>query len=279
MSAWSRVCCLLVVCCLACGQAWAASRCSERKPSLLLMGKISCSYQSRWIDSGLVGQRKVIYQLPLGVPPAQGWPVVLVYQGSFFPLNDFIYYSVMPFGGYHEGQLIKRLLDNGFAVVAPSAPADLFWQTNLPGLAQHYTQSTDYHFLGNVFAAIAAGEFGPLDSQRKYATGISSGGYNSSRMAVSFAGEFRALAIQSASYATCSGPLCTVPQVLPADHPPTLFLHGFVDMTVPWWSMNLYYQRLQEQGISSTRHTDWLAGHEWLEQAPELILDWFRRYP
>ena len=68
MSAWSRVCCLLVVCCLACGQAWAASRCSERKPSLLLMGKISCSYQSRWIDSGLVGQRKGIYQLPLGVP-------------------------------------------------------------------------------------------------------------------------------------------------------------------------------------------------------------------
>ena len=47
----------------------------------------------------------------------------------------------------------------------------------------------------------------------------------------------------------------------------------------PWWSMNLYYQRLQEQGISSARHTDWLAGHEWLEQAPELILDWFRRYP
>ena len=62
-------------------------------------------------------------------------------------------------------------------------------------------------------------------------------------------------------------------------YPPTLFLHGFVDMKVPWWSMNLYYQRLQEQGISSARHTDWLAGHEWLEQAPELILDWFRRYP
>ncbi|MDC7826082.1 plasmid partitioning protein [Pseudomonas sp. BLCC-B13] len=269
------LCCLLLLCSL---PALADSRCSERPKSLLLPAKISCSHQTTWIDSGVVGARQVIYQTPLGTPPAGGWPVVLVYQGSFFPLDNFTYYSNQPFGGFYEGKLIRTLLDNGYAVIAPSAPADLFWQTNIPGLAQAYELSTDYDFLGNVLAAIAAGHFGPLNAQRQYATGISSGGYNTSRMAVSFPGKFRALAIQSGSYATCSGPLCVVPE-LPADHPPTLFVHGFIDAVVPWWSMDLYYDRLLYQGIETARYTEPLGGHEWFAASPGKILAWFAAHP
>ena len=127
--------CLLLLCSL---PTLADSRCSERPKSLLLPAKISCSHQTTWIDSGVIGARQVIYQTPLGTPPAGGWPVVLVYQGSFFPLDNFTYYSNQPFGGFYEGKLIRTLLDNGYAVIAPSAPADLFWQTNIPGLAQSY---------------------------------------------------------------------------------------------------------------------------------------------
>ena len=269
------LCCLLLLCSL---PTLADSRCSERPKSLLLPAKISCSHQTTWIDSGVIGARQVIYQTPLGTPPAGGWPVVLVYQGSFFPLDNFTYYSNQPFGGFYEGKLIRTLLDNGYAVIAPSAPADLFWQTNIPGLAQAYELSTDYDFLGNVLAAIAAGHFGPLNAQRQYATGISSGGYNTSRMAVSFPGKFRALAIQSGSYATCSGPLCVVPE-LPADHPPTLFVHGFIDAVVPWWSMDLYYDRLLYQGIETARYTEPLGGHEWFAASPGKILAWFAAHP
>lgn len=259
--------------------AQAASRCTERAKTVLLPGKLECTYKSKWIDSGLVGQRKVIYEVPLGTPPAGGWPVVLFYQGSFFPLNNFLYYSNAPFGGWYEGKTIRKLLDNGFAVVAPSAPADLFWQTNLPGLATNYTISTDYDFLGNVFSAIAAGSFGPLNGKRMYATGISSGGYNTSRMAVSFPGKFKALVVQSGSYATCSGPICSVPSTLPANHPPTFFLHGYVDLTVPWWSMDMYYDRLLYQGIPTGRYTDYVAGHEWFSASPDKVLAWFKKYP
>ncbi|MDH0896483.1 MULTISPECIES: plasmid partitioning protein [unclassified Pseudomonas] len=259
--------------------AMADSRCSERARTLLSPAKVSCPHRTTWIDSGLVGARQVIYQTPLGTPPAAGWPVVLIYQGSFFPLDDFSYTGNLPFGGFHEGKLVKTLLDNGYAVIAPSAPADLFWQTNIPGLAQAYELSTDYDFLGNVLGAIASGHFGPLDAQRQYATGISSGGYNSSRMAVSFPGRFKALAIQSGSYATCSGPLCVVPGQLPAGHPPTLFLHGFIDPVVPWWSMDLYYDRLLQQGIETERHTEPLGGHEWFAVSPGKILAWFNAHP
>lgn len=272
----SLLCALLAL--LGTGIAWADSRCSERSATLLLPAKVSCSYQTTWISSGPLSIRQVIYQTPLGTPPAKGWPVVLIYQGSFFPLDDFTYYSNMPFGGFYEGKLIQKLLDNGYAVIAPSAPADLFWQTNIPGLAQTYELSTDYRFIGNVLQAIRQGHFGRLDPSRQYATGISSGGYNTSRMAVSFPGQFKALAIQSASYATCSGPVCVVPE-LPANHPPTTFLHGFVDAVVPWWSMDLYYDRLLYQGIETTRYTDPLGGHEWFSASPRHILAWFNAHP
>nr|AAV51817.1 PhaZ [Pseudomonas luteola] len=259
--------------------ALAASPCTERAKSLLLPGKISCSYRSTWIPSSSISNRKVIYQLPSGTAPTGGWPVVLIYQGSFFPLNNFTYYTTDPFGGYYEGRVVKTLLENGYAVIAPSAPADLFWHTNLPALASNYELSTDYTFLTNVFQAIDDGDFGPLNGNRKYATGISSGGYNTSRMAVSFPGEFKALAVQSGSYATCSGPVCSVPDELPADHPPTYFLHGFVDLTVPWWSMDMYYDRLLYQNIPTGRYTKTTGGHEWFPASAAKVLAWFNAYP
>ena len=264
----------------AAGNASAASPCTERQETWLLPGKISCSHQSTWINSGALATRKVIYQRPAGTPPPAGWPVVVFYQGSFFALDNFVYYSNAWAGKlYHEGKTIKTLLDNGYAVIAPSAPADLFWQTNIPGLSGGlYETSTDFFFLSNVFKAIDNGHFGPLNGQRKYATGISSGGYNTSRMAVSFPGQFKALAIQSGSYATCGGPLCVIPE-LPADHPPTTFLHGFIDTVVPWWSMDLYYDRLLQQGIETTRYTEPLGNHEWFAASPGRILAWFNAHP
>jgi len=260
--------------------AASASPCSERKPFLLVPGKISCSHQSAWVASGALSTRKVIYQVPAGTPPAGGWPVVMFYQGSFFALDSFVYYSNEWAGKlYNEGKTIKTLLDHGYAVIAPSAPADLFWQTNIPGLSGAlYETSTDFTFITNLLEGVRQGRFGPLNAQRQYATGISSGGYNTSRMAVSFPGKFKALAIQSGSYATCSGPLCVVPE-LPADHPPTTFLHGFIDTVVPWWSMDLYYDRLLHQGIETSRYTEPLGNHEWFSASPGIILNWFNAHP
>lgn len=262
------------------GNASAASPCSERQPFLLIPGKISCSSQSTWVSSGALSTRKVIYQVPAGTPPAGGWPLVIIYQGSFFALDSFVYYSNAWAGKlYHEGKTIKTLLDHGYAVIAPSAPADLFWQTNIPGLSGAlYETSSDFTFISNLLTGVRQGRFGPLNAQRQYATGISSGGYNSSRMAVSFPGQFKALAIHSGSYATCSGPLCVVPE-LPADHPPTAFLHGFIDTVVPWWSMDLYYDRLLQQGIETTRYTEPLGNHEWFAASPGIILNWFNAHP
>ena len=73
--------------------SWADSPCSERKKTLLLPGKISCSHQSTWIASGPLSLRQVIYQTPAGTPPAGGRAGGLFYQGSVFALDDLVYYS------------------------------------------------------------------------------------------------------------------------------------------------------------------------------------------
>ncbi|WP_323845024.1 hypothetical protein [Microbulbifer magnicolonia] len=50
---------------------------------------------------------------------------------------------------------------------------------------------------------------------------------------------------------------------MPGNHPPTRFIHGFLDAIVPWWSMDLYYDRLLWEGVETDRVTMALGGHEW----------------
>ncbi|WP_439653239.1 extracellular medium-chain-length polyhydroxyalkanoate depolymerase [Pseudomaricurvus albidus] len=260
-------------------QGWADSRCSERSKTFLVPGEITCSYRSLTLPSGALTSREVKYELPLGQPPAGGWPVAIVYQGSLFPV-EFSRTTSAPFGGFYELKTIKKLLDNGYAVLAPRAPAELAWLTNAATVVSDnlYHTTTDYTFLTNVLQAIKDGTFGPLNPDRQYATGISSGGYNSSRMAVSFPGEFKALVIHSGSYAECLGPVCVVPLQLPDDHPPTYFIHGLVDTIVPWSTMDSYYDRLRWEGVTSDRHTNTLGGHEWFPESANLVLNWFERF-
>ena len=213
-------------------------------------------------------------------PPRQGgpspFPLVILFQGSFFgPSGTWgvsLPKATTPFGGYYQVVLVAKLLEIGFIVVQPEAQGGLFWNTNN---GSDYDTSPDSVFIPRLLAEIEKGTFGRADATRLYATGISSGGYMTSRMAVSYAGRFRALAIEPGSYASCLGPLCVVPSVLPADHPPTLFLHGGADTTVPIATAQDYYRKLQAQGIEAKFVEAPAASHQWLDTAPEDVTNWF----
>ncbi len=225
--------------------------------------------------------RDVHYQVPLGEPPAGGWPVVLMFQGSFFSAEvTWTAAAILPFGAYDQTLVVKTLLDHGYAVVTPEAKLDggTFWDTNVPPYSVAWETSEDHAFMLTIFAAIEEGTFGPLALDRWYATGVSSGGYMTSRMAVSYAGKFRSLAIAAASYATCSGPLCNVP-AQKADHPPTLFVHGEVDATVPLVTAIEYRDALAAAGVDTRLVTDPDEGHGWIPAAPAEVLQWFVDHP
>lgn len=240
--------------------------------------KARCSSQVLGLDA-IVVTRDVVYEVPTGTPPPSGWPVVIYFQGSLVS-KAFEGDITDRFGVYHLTVTIKELLDHGYAVLAPAASLDgtTAWQTNVPPWSIAWETSSDHAFMKSLFDAIGARRFGPLDPARLYAMGISSGGFMTSRMAVSYAGKFRALAIHSASYATCSA-LCVVPDDLPTDHPPTIFLHGAKDDIVPADTMVPYHDALEAKGRAVETVLDPNAGHEWLSSAPAPIRAWFDGHP
>ena len=253
------------------------SRCTQSATAL------HCAHHTLSISPGGLGlgDRSVHWQVPVGVAPAAGWPVVFMFQGSFFSANTFWDVTPeLPHGGWAQGHVTRALLDSGFAVITPKTRADgsTFWDTNLWAFASDWTSSDDHHLMLQIFDGIAAGRYGKLDPKRWYATGISSGGYMTSRMAVSYPGKFRALAVVSGSYATCGGELCSVPTPLPSDHPPTLFLHGEKDGTVPISTMRLYRDVLEQQKIQNRVVTDPEAGHWWLAVSPAEVTGWFANH-
>jgi dienelactone hydrolase len=251
----------------------ASSRCSEDPTT----GAVACVHESTTI-----GGRQVRYQTPLGAAPAGGWPVVVVFQGSFFGPDRM--WAASPedvadvLGAVTQVRLIGALLDAGFAVITPAADANATaWDTNLPPWMFAWETSPDHAFLLELFAAIEAGHFGPCSATRWFATGASSGGYMTSRMAVSYPGRFVALAIAAGSYATCGGPACLVP-ALPGDHPPTLFLHGGADPLVPLVTMLPYRDRLLDGGIAARDVVDPMFRHGWIPAAPDEVVEWFQSW-
>jgi dienelactone hydrolase len=250
------------------------SRCSASA------AQVECTHQTLAIQAKLV-ERKVHYELPLGTPPAGGWPTVIYYQGSLVSAEEAFSAKVdATFSAYHLSLAVKSLLDAGFAILAPEAlgGGNIAWETNIPPTKTLWEGSSDDLFVKNIFTAIAEGKFGALDSTRLYATGISSGGYMTSRMAVSYAGKFRSLVINSGSYATCST-LCDIPEQLPGDHPPTLFLGGVDDKLVPLDTMTAYRDKLIAQGRVASLVAHPGAGHEWIPEASTAIRDWFLQHP
>lgn len=224
------------------------------------------------------GDRVVHSRVPDGDAPAGGFPVVVAFQGSGFPAVLFFESrDGMPFGGDVQGRVVQRLLRDGFAVIAPEAQGagHGYWDTNVVGRADAWDGTPDDAFMRALFDALDDEELGALDPTRLRAMGISSGGYMTSRMAVSYPRRFSALAIMAGSYATCSGVLCVLPDELPTQHPPTLFLHGARDAVVPEATMRPYAERLEDDGVAVKVVTDADVGHAWIEAAVDEVAAFF----
>ncbi len=242
--------------------------------------EIACEHDITSLDDS-IANRDIAFEVPLGIAPANGWPAVVYFQGSFVTGTSAFSAQVgSPFGEYNLTLTVKALLDAGYAVIAPNAAmmGSTFWETNVPPYSTSWAGSPDDIFITRTLAAIASGAFGPIDSARLYAMGISSGGFMTSRMAISYRGVFRALADHSGSFATCSA-ICSVPTPLPADHPPVLFLHGDTDTVVPMSAVRPYLDALAAEGHDTQLVTDANAGHEWLAAAVSSIPAWFASHP
>ncbi|MCB9601425.1 MAG: hypothetical protein H6720_13970 [Sandaracinus sp.] len=222
--------------------------------------------------------RAVHFQWPSGEPPSDGFPAVLLFQGTASPAGlAWVGERDGAYGAYYQADVIRGLLEAGFAVITPEAQYDGAgaWNTNVAPWNYAWESSPDHALMLAIFEALEAGDFGALDAGSLYAAGLSSGGYMSSRVAITYDGRFRRLAIASASYATCAGSFCSVP-ALEADHPPTLFLHGGLDSIVPPSTMRLYADELERRGVVHSVVVDPAVGHAWIPASADAIVTFFR---
>lgn len=262
------------------------------------LGNWSCSYQHRynwyWCGGAYI-PRAVRWQVPEGTPPAGGWPVAFYYAGTqpTDTRHAFVREQNESFGLGYEPRIIHEMLDDPtstgkkYAVIVADPPSSggwvQAWHTNL---VNPYSASCDAQFFPDFFGEIKGGSYGPASQwnmNRRYAYGISSGGFNSSRMAVTYnsgtgnANTWKALAIHAASYASCAYS-CTVP-ALPANHPPTKFWHGQNDNLAPIANMRLYFDKLVLGGFI-TQKLEHAGGHEFTADSlgPTGVKAWFDNY-
>ncbi|MBL8956937.1 MAG: hypothetical protein JNK82_39555 [Myxococcaceae bacterium] len=234
--------------------------------------RVSCLRQELGLKT-----RKVHWQIPAGEAPATGWPAVITFHGSFTGTGP--HWEAKDgdkWGAYRAAQTTKALLERGYAVLTPESihGGAWYWNSNVVGYAENWGIAPDHEMMVELLALMKEGKPAPFDLSRLYATGISSGGYMTSRMAISYEGQFKALAVHSASFAKCGGSICSVPE-LPATHPPTLLLHGEQDSIVPVSTMRAYEAQLTAQGLEVSAQVSATAGHEWLEAAVSRVPDWF----
>ncbi|MCA9704299.1 MAG: hypothetical protein KDK70_00420 [Myxococcales bacterium] len=248
---------------------------------------IDCHAQALTLDvDGL--DRDVLWQVPAGSPPPGGWPVVLAFHGTNDPPGKMFYWSYysaidQAFGGYYQLKTVQGLLEAGFAVIAPrgrTMVGGIYWDTNIAPYASSWESGPDAAFVDRILAEAEAGTFGSLDTTRWYATGLSSGAYMSSRMAIAYPDKVRAVALQSGSYATCLSSLpCLVSAAdLPADHPPTLLMAGYWDGIVPLYTIESYEEALDDNGTEATLEVVGYASHQWTSYSPGWVLEWFQTH-
>jgi len=265
-------------------------------------GRYTCTYQeikhpfvanSGKGCNGKATTRNVRWQVPEGTPPAEGWPVVFYYNGTVLfnsPATKPFTSTSTSFGAHFAEEGLHEFLDDPrgtgrkYAVFAPEAPGGNFiqaWDTNGSG---DYASKDDYCFLPSLFNGVSSGVYGAASQYnmgKRFALGISSGGYNTSRMAVTFNADsqWSALVIVSGSYATCLGPFCKLPDTLPANHPPTKFYHGTKDLIVGISTMRPYFERLKSEGFT-TEKVEHGGGHAFSKETlgEGGVKAWFDRF-
>ncbi len=221
--------------------------------------------------------RKIRVLTPKSPRPENGHPVVLLSHGFKFP-HKITRSKDAPYGGYHEARLIHGLVEKGYAVVLMEAEFDWAWFSNGIAARHLYYLTSDYHYLKETINWINKGKLKDIDRDTKFAIGISSGGYNTSRLANQFPHEFQAVGIHSSGYMKNIGnvPLFNNLGKINPNHPPVLFMNGVNDDTVPLMPTMAYFKKLKEQRTDATMAL-FDGGHEWNEKNVEVYLEFFRR--
>ncbi|MFH1837900.1 MAG: alpha/beta fold hydrolase, partial [Candidatus Kuenenbacteria bacterium] len=257
-------------------------------------GKGNCSSTTH-SEISFSNNRKAYCQIPT---TGSNFPIIIVLHGGGQDAKDWFVNNNSP----GQVEFVKKALIKGYAVIAPDSETPNYSNCTIKDTKQWYYEkdwqnSSDYTFFNQIIPWINNQNI--FNSNRVYATGISSGGFMSSRLARFFGTpKIKAIAVRSAGDADsithedrsnmklCSdgnnpfpascGPIFNdVNSSINTNHSPTLIIHGSKDGTVPIESANHYYDELTSANIATTKKVKPLGCHTWFDDYDQEILDWF----
>jgi len=243
--------------------------------------------------------REFIFKKPSS---GSNFPVIIVLHGGGQSADAW-------FSSNEQSQFVTDALADGYAIIAPNSGSPIYSSCTIQTKQWYYEKDwatlDDYDFFNEIFSWINSNQ--DLNSNRVYATGISSGGFMSSRLARSFGtSKLKAIAVHSSGDAdsithgdqsdlklctfgtggtipdACGPTFNNIDSPINTNHPPTLIIHGTYDGMVPVASGEHYYDELNSAGIQVTKFIKTTGGitacHSWFSESSQKILDWFGKY-
>lgn len=178
-----------------------------------------------------------------------------------------------------QAEIVKTAIDRGYAVIAPDSGIPLCKDVK----QWDYTiDSTDFEFFDGIFNWIWDRQ--DLNNDDVYVAGISIGGFMASRLAEHYGRNIKAIAVHSggdADYIWVSPSNNCYIQYdynktnIGPEHARTLIIHGTEDEIIPYEIATTYYSDLQKSGVGVKFIPKQGAGHAWINEYNDYILEWF----
>ena len=230
----------------------------------------------------IINNRIFLWKQPDISVPENGYPILFLLHGA--SQHAFAWFIGLNQWSKHQTTFTKKALERGFLIISseslkPVKPGPRTWDVFNNG-----SNSKDIIYIENIIDWLKNSDL-PVNTNRLYCAGFSSGAFMCSQIGHYFNNRFNAIAIHSGANSesislTYLGPSFNLNTSynFSSSFPPTIIIHGENDGFVPVQCAKNFYADLQRNKIPSKLLINQDEGHIWISQYDSEILDWLTTY-
>jgi poly(3-hydroxybutyrate) depolymerase len=214
--------------------------------------------------------------------PDNGYPILFLFHGAV--QHGFAWFIGLNQWSKSQKIFTEKALGEGFFIIAPDSlkpirPGPRAWD-----IFNDEYDSKDYILIEDIIEWLENSDL-PVDINRLYCAGFSSGAFMCSYIGHFFNNRFNAIAVHSGANSesillSSRGPYFDLngSYNFSSSYPPSIIIHGRDDSFVPVQCAENFYSDLQRNDIESKLLVSQNKGHIWISQYDSEILDWFKNY-
>jgi poly(3-hydroxybutyrate) depolymerase len=232
-------------------------------------------FQIKFLDN-----RIFFWKQPNSSTPELGYPVLFLFHGA--AQHAFAWFAGLNQWSKYQTIFTEKALEQGYFIIAPESLRPVWPGPRAWDIFNNGSDSQDIIFIENIIEWLEKGDL-PVDTNRLYCAGFSSGAFMCSHIGHYSRNRFSAIAVHSGANSdsvslTNRGPYFNLNNSynFSSFYPPTIIIHGETDVFVPVQCAKNFYSDLQKDDIPSSLLINPDEGHIWLSQYDPAILDWFK---